>query len=123
MKHKKSRRKTRADRQKESTTISEKRNKGRNEIEDGREAEKRGNEVEDGRKGKKERESVVMRRKKTCLEPSRALLIHLGARRHAVDGHEEQLARTHHGENAINVFEDALDHFVLVGRVVLRVGK
>lgn len=56
----------------------------------------------------------------TCLEPSRALLIHLGARCNAVDGHEEQLARTHHCKNAINVLEDALDHLVLVGRVVLR---
>ena len=61
-----------------------------------------------------------MREKQTRLEPSRALLIHLGARRDAVDRHKEQLARTHHRENAVNVLEDALGHLVLVGRVVLR---
>ena len=51
------------------------------------------------------------------------LLVHLGARRDAVDGHEEHLARAHGANDAVNVARDRGKHLSLrLGRgAVLRV--
>mmetsp|Transcript_5938 Transcript_5938/g.21724 ORF Transcript_5938/g.21724 Transcript_5938/m.21724 type:complete len:235 (+) Transcript_5938:3934-4638(+) len=56
-------------------------------------------------------------------EAARALLVHLGARRDAVDGHVEQLARPHHAEEPVDVREDVLEHLRHRGgrRPILRV--
>ena len=54
---------------------------------------------------------------------TRSLLIHLGPRRDAVDGHVQQLPRADHGEEPVDVVEDALEHLFLGGwrRAILRV--
>ena len=56
-------------------------------------------------------------------ESTRALLVHLRPRRDAVDGHVQQLAGADHGEEPVDVVEDALEHFFLGGwrRAVLGV--
>ncbi|GIX64627.1 peptide ABC transporter permease, putative [Babesia caballi] len=52
------------------------------------------------------------------LEAARPLLVHLRARRDAVDGEEEQLARPHEVEEPVQVVEDALEHHLLRGRLL-----
>ena len=53
-------------------------------------------------------------------EPARALLVHLRARRDAVDGHVQELSRAHHREQPVDVVEDALEHLLFRGRRGLR---
>ena len=49
-------------------------------------------------------------------EPARALLAHLRARRHTVDGEVEQLLGPHGREEAVDVRGDVFVHFALGGR-------
>lgn len=57
-------------------------------------------------------------------EAARPLLVHLGARRHAVDRHVEQLAGPHDAEQAVDALEYRHHHLVLVlrGGAVLGMG-
>eukprot|EP00968_Pinguiococcus_pyrenoidosus_P005029 scaffold327_cov257-Pinguiococcus_pyrenoidosus.AAC.6 len=56
------------------------------------------------------------------LEAPRALLVHLGARRHSVDGQEEQAARPHRVEEPVHVVAHVAKHllFRLRSRSILR---
>jgi hypothetical protein len=50
---------------------------------------------------------------KSCPEPSGSLLVHLGARRNAIDGHVEKLLRLDLSKQMLDVVEYANEHLLL----------
>ncbi len=56
----------------------------------------------------------LLRRLLGGAEATRALLVHLGSRRHAVDGHVEHAPRPHDREDPVDELKDGHHHFVLV---------